>query len=228
VSGFDSAGDFALAQNASPTSLAVTSATGTYGGTTDLSATLTFPGSALSGKSISFTLNGAFKGSATTDANGVATLTGVSLAALNAGTYPVGAGASFAADSTYDASSDSNSLTVNKGAATIVELNNLSQTYDGTPKSPTAVTEPAGLSGVNFTYHGSSTTPTNAGSYDIVASLNNVNYTASNFTGTTLVVGKATATITLGALGQTYDGWPKPATATTNPAGVSAVAFTYE
>src|SRR5439155_13001818 len=145
VSGLDSPGDFALAQNADPTSLTVTSATGTYGGTVDISATLTFSGSPLSGKSISFTLNGTAKGSATTDANGVAALTGVSLAGINGGTYPTGVGARFAADGTYDTSSDSNSLTINKADATIVELTNLSQTYDGTPKSPTAVTEPAGL-----------------------------------------------------------------------------------
>src|SRR5439155_1574194 len=116
--------------------------------------------------------------------------------------------------------------TVNKAAATIVELNNLSQTYDGTAKSPTAITEPAGLDGINFTYNGSSTTPTNAGSYVIVASLNNVNYTASNFTGATLVIGKATTTVTLGALNQTYDGSPKPVT--TNPAGLSGVVVTYD
>src|SRR5207249_6597540 len=112
--------------------------------------------SPLSGQSINFTLNGNVVGTATTDADGVATLAGVSLAAINAGTYPAGAGASFAGESTYDATSDSNALTVNKAAATIVELNNLSQTYDGTPKSPTAITEPAGLVGINFTYNGSS------------------------------------------------------------------------
>src|SRR5207247_2444514 len=228
AAGLPSFSDFALAQSANATSLAVTSATGTYGGTTDLSATLTFSGSPLSGKTINFTLNGTAKGSATTDANGVATLNGVSLVGINAGSYSTGVGASFAADTTYDASSGSNSLTVNKAAATIVEVNNLSQTYDGTPKSPTAVTDPAGLDGINFTYNGSSTAPTNAGSYAIVASLNNVNYTASNFTGATLVIGKATATITLGALDQTYNGSPKTATTTTNPAGLSGVSFTYD
>src|SRR5439155_19942766 len=160
--------------------------------------------------------------------NGVAALTGVSLAGINGGTYPTGVGARFAADGTYDTSSDSNSLTINKADATIVELTNLSQTYDGTPKSPTAVTEPAGLSGVNYKYNGSSTTATNVGSYTVVASLNNVNYTASDFTGATLVIGKATATITLGALEQTYNGSPKTATTTTNPAGLSGVSFTYD
>src|SRR5437667_1011207 len=230
VTGLTSFSDFALAQNANPTSLAVTSATGTYGGTTDLSATLTASGSGspLSGKTVSFTLNGTAKGSSTTDGNGVATLTGVSLAGINAGTYSTGVGASFAADATYDASSGSNSLTIDKAAATIVQVNNLSQTYDGTPKSVTAVTDPAGLDGISFSYNGSSTAPTNAGRYAIVASLDNVNYTASNFTGATLDIGKATATITLGALDQTYNGSPKTATTTTNPAGLSGVSFTYD
>src|SRR5207249_8891976 len=81
---------------------------------------------------------------------------------------------------------------------------------------------------ISFSYNGSSTAPTNAGSYAIVASLNNVNYTASNFTGATLVIGKATATITLGALDQAYDGSPKPATVTTSPAGLSGVSITYD
>src|SRR5437667_6023326 len=228
VTGLTSFSDFALAQNANPTSLAVTSATGTYGGTTDLSATLTSSGSPLSGKAVSFTLNGTAKGSATTDNNGVATLTGVSLAGINTGTYSTGVGDSFAADATYDASSGSNSLTIDKAAATIVQVNNLSQTYDGTPKSVTAVTDPAGLDGISFSYNGSSTAVSTAGSYAIVASLNNVNYTASNFTGATLVIGKATATITLGALDQTYNGSPKTATTTTNPAGLSGVSFTYD
>src|SRR5437667_3603700 len=228
VTGLTSFSDFALAQNANPTSLAVTSATGTYGGTTDLSATLTSSGSPLSGKAVSFTLNGTAKGSAKTDDNGVATLTGASLAGINAGTYSTGVGASFAADTTYDASSGSNSLTVNKAAATIVAVNNLSQTYDGTPKSPTVVTDPAGLDGINFTYNDSPTAPTNAGSYAIVASLNTVNYTASDFTGATLVIGKATATITLSNLTQTYDGSAKSATATTSPAGLSTVSITYD
>src|SRR5206468_12835660 len=149
--------------------------------------TYVFP---LNSNTIYFTLNRTAKGSATTDTNGVATLNGDSLAGINAGSYSTGVCASFAADTTYDANSGSNSLTVNKAAATIVEVNNLSQTYDGTPKSPTAVTDPAGLDGINFTYNGSSTAPTNAGSYAIVASLNNVNYMASNFTGATLVIGK--------------------------------------
>jgi hypothetical protein len=101
-----------------PTTLTVNPASGTYGGTTTLSATLkkTSDLSPVSGKSVSFTLNGTpVPGSATTDVNGVATLSGVSLSGISAGTYASGVGASFAGDSGYAASSGTAQLTVNKG-----------------------------------------------------------------------------------------------------------------
>src|SRR5205814_6530699 len=99
---------------------------------------------------------------------------------------------------------------------------NLTQTYDGSAKPVTATTSPAGLSGVSITYNGSATVPTNAGSYSVVASLNNALYTAPNATGT-LTINKATATLTLSNLTQPYDGSPNPVTATTSPAGLSGV-----
>src|SRR5439155_14466166 len=104
-------------------------------------------------------------------------------------------------------------------------LSNLTQSYNGSPKPATATTSPAGLSGVSITYDGSATAPTNPGSYAVVASLNNANYTASDATGT-LTINKGTATITLSNLTQTYNASPKSATATTTPAGVS-VSITY-
>src|SRR5207237_10465873 len=102
----------------------------------------------------------------------------------------------------------------------------LTQTYDASPKPATATTSPAGLSGVSITYDGSATAPTNAGSYPVVASLTNANYTATNATGT-LTINKATATITLSNLTQAYDGSPKSATVTTSTAGLSGVSITY-
>src|SRR5206468_822273 len=97
---------------------------------------------------------------------------------------------------------------------------------DGTPKPATATTSPAGLTVVTVTYNGSTTPPTNAGSYAVLASLSNPNYQAPNASGT-LVIDKAPATITLSDLTQTYDGAPKLATATTNPGGLSGVMITY-
>jgi hypothetical protein len=93
----------------------VAPASGTYGGTVNLSATLTSSGSPVSGKTLNFTLNGNPVGSAITNGSGVATKTGVSLAGINPGFYPSGVGASFAGDSSYSPSSGTASLTVTYG-----------------------------------------------------------------------------------------------------------------
>ena len=114
-------------------------------------------------------------------------------------------------------------LTIAKGAATVT-LGSLTPAHDGTPKPATATTDPAGLT-VDFTYDGSATAPTAAGSYAVTGTVNEANWQGSA-TGT-LSIGKGTATVTLENLAQGYDGTPKPATATTDPAGL-AVDFTYD
>jgi len=93
----------------------------------------------------------------------------------------------------------------------------------GTPKSTTATTTPTGLT-VGITYNGSTTPPTNAGSYAVVAIVTDANYqgTASG----TMVIAKATAWVILSNLSHTYDGTPKSATATTTPSGLT-VTITY-
>jgi len=93
-------------------------ASGTYGGTVDLSATLTSNGSPVSGKTINFTLNGTPVGNAITNSSGVATKTAVSLYGIYPGIYPSGVGASFAGDSFYSPSSGTASLTVVYGTCT--------------------------------------------------------------------------------------------------------------
>ena len=59
-----------------------------------------------------------------------------------------------------------------------VTLSNLNQTYDGTAKSVTATTVPAGLT-VALTYDGSSTPPVNAGTYRVVGNVVDANYYGS-------------------------------------------------
>jgi hypothetical protein len=100
-----------------PTTLSVAPASGIYGGTVTLTATLTrtADSSPVSGKTISFTLNGNPVGTATTNGSGVATKTDASLSGILPGTYPSGVGASFAGDSSYSASSGTASLTVTYG-----------------------------------------------------------------------------------------------------------------
>jgi hypothetical protein len=122
------------------------------------------------------------------------------------------------------AGSASGTLLISPAVATVtLTPSSLAQTYTGSPLSAAATTNPAGIS-VSFTYNGLSTAPTAAGSYPVVATISNPNYTGS--TSGTLVISPATATVTLGSLAQNYNGSPLSATATTNPAGI-AVSFTY-
>ncbi|HYV10599.1 MAG TPA: carboxypeptidase regulatory-like domain-containing protein, partial [Pyrinomonadaceae bacterium] len=134
--------------NTVPTSLTVSSATGIYAGTVNLSATLTDGTSPVSGKTINFTLNGNSVGSGVTDGSGVATLNNASLSGIDAGGYPNGVGASFAGDDIYLASSATNSLTVNKAPSTTTVTCPVSVLYSGLPLTPCTATA-TGAGGLN-------------------------------------------------------------------------------
>lgn len=108
-------------------------------------------------------------------------------------------------------------------AAATVTLGDLAPVYDGSAKPASVVTDPAGMP-VTLTYEGNAAAPINVGSYAVVATVSDPNYTGSA-TGT-LVIAKAQAAITLGGLSHIYDGTPKSATATPAPAGL-AVALAY-
>jgi uncharacterized protein len=107
-------------------------------------------------------------------------------------------------------------LTIQPAIATIT-LHPLAQTYTGAPRIVSATTQPAGLN-VTLTYDGGAVPPANAGAYLVRAEIADPNYVGS--AEDTLVVAKATATVTLGSLQATYDGSPKAATAATDPAGL--------
>ena len=107
-------------------------------------------------------------------------------------------------------------LVISKGTATVV-LGSLATTYDGNPHAATAMTTPSGLD-VTFTYNKSATAPTNAGSYAVAGTVSDTNYVGSE-TGT-LVIAKASATVTLGDLAQAYTGKALAATAVTDPVGL--------
>ncbi len=151
--------------------------------------------------------------------NGVATVTVPATQPANS--YAVIA--SYAGDTGYSAAQPITvQLQVIKATATVT-LNSLSATYDGNPHAATATTTPSNLN-VTFTYNGSATAPTAAGSYAVAGTVNDPNY--SGAATATLVISKATATVTLGSLSTTYDGNPHTATATTTPSGLG-VTFTY-
>jgi probable HAF family extracellular repeat protein len=102
----------------SATQLAV-SGTATYGETATLAATLSVVRGNAAAKIVAFSLNGNHIGSATTDVNGVAVLTGISTAGLNAGSYAGALIATFAGGDGYLPSSAQGTLAVRKANQTI-------------------------------------------------------------------------------------------------------------
>jgi subtilisin family serine protease len=107
-------------------------------------------------------------------------------------------------------------FTVAKASATLT-LSNLTQTYNGSARSVAASTTPAGLT-TSITYNGNSSAPTNAGSYSVIATVNDANYQGS--VSNTLSVAKATASLAIGATNQTYNGLARPVSITTTPFGL--------
>ena len=99
-------------------------------------------------------------------------------------------------------------------ASIVLDASTLNATYDGNPHAATATTTPAGLA-YTVTYNGSSTAPINAGTYDVVATIDDPSYSGS--TSGTLTISKKPETLTLSNLSQVYDGTPKSVTVTDSP-----------
>jgi CubicO group peptidase (beta-lactamase class C family) len=190
-----------------------------YGQAVTLTATLspsTFGSNSTNGGTVTFASGGTSLGTGTL-AGGIATL---STSALPAGTDALTA--VYAGDTNFTTANSSLSITVAKAAATVT-LGGLAATYSGSAHAATVTTTPASLS-VGFTYSGSSTAPTAAGSYPVVATISDPNYTGT--ASGTLVIAKAAASVTLSGLSVTFDGLTHSATATTAPSGLT-VTFTY-
>jgi rhamnogalacturonan endolyase len=139
-----------------------------------------------------------------------ATYAGGAAPPINAGTYAVSA---FITDPNYAAASADFTFTVSP-APVVVTLDGLAQTYDGTPRTASATTLPAALP-VTVMYDGSFDAPTGAGTYAVVATVANLNY--SGIASGAMVINKANATFTLAPLTQIYDGTPRVVTAMTAP-----------
>jgi hypothetical protein len=218
-----------IASGAAATTLTVGPASGTYGGTTTLSATLTAAAVGVGGKTISFTVNGNPVGSASTNSSGTATLPNASLSGISAGTYPTGVGASFAGDSTYAGSGGSNSLTIAKASQTITFGALAPRTY-GDPNFTVSAAASSGLV-VSFAASGNCTiamttvTITGAGSCTITASqAGNTNYNAALDVPQTFSIAKADQTITFNALANKTTSDPPFTVSATASSGL-AVSF---
>ncbi len=134
---------------------------------------LTLSATASSGLPVSFAV-----------ASGPATISGgTALSFTGAGTVSIVA--SQAGDADWNPAPDvTNVFAVSKATAGVT-LGALAQTYDGTPKSATAATEPVGLT-VEFTYDGSATAPTEVGSYAVTGTVNEALY-AGEAVGTLVI-----------------------------------------
>jgi hypothetical protein len=206
------------------TTLTVSVASGTYGGSTgSITATLTRTsgGTGVSGKTISFTLNGGSVGTATTNAGGIATLSGASLSGFNAGSYPTGVGASFAGDAGFSGSSGTNTLTINKKDATWT-TNAASKTYGDLDPVPLTTGIGSGFlsaDGVSATYSRTSGESASPPTYHITANLSATvagalnNYNITN-NGAEFTINKKDATWTTNPASKIY-GDPDPVPLTT-------------
>ena len=96
-------------------------------------------------------------------------------------------GGPFTIKATHGTVSGSSSVTINQAPASII-LSNLAQTFDGSPRSVTATTLPAGLP-VEISYNDTAAAPSEFGSYTVQATITDPNYT-----------GNATATLTITGL----------------------------
>ncbi|HTH55354.1 MAG TPA: FG-GAP-like repeat-containing protein [Cyclobacteriaceae bacterium] len=128
------------------------------------------------------------------------TVTGPSTS-TNAGAYPLVVHSGTA--SNYDIATTNGTLTINK-AVGHVTLSALAQNFNNSPRSITVAVTPPGLE-VDVTYSGSSTAPSAVGSYDVVATINDVNYEGSA-TGT-LVISAVTA---VEDIGKSISVYPNP------------------
>jgi hypothetical protein len=108
------------------------------------------------------------------------------------------------------------------GTSTI-SLAGLNQTYTGQPVAASVITEPANLA-TQVTYNGSAEAPVAAGTYEVVANITEPGYKGTA-TGT-LVIEKANAVVAVQSASYTYDGTPKAAGVTTDPAGLG-IEVTY-
>ena len=204
------------------TSISTISGSGTYGGTATLTATLTASsGSGLADESVTFAfVNGTIittVGTATTNADGVATLTGVSLTGIGAGTYTGYVGASFAGDANYDGSSGSGDLTVAQAPLTVT-ANPAFKTYgDADPTftvSYNGFVDGDGVSSLSGSLSFATTEPTTSyapvASYTITPSgLVSSNYSITYIGGTLTVNPRALTVTAANNAIQTY-GAPTP------------------
>lgn len=187
--------------SASLTVSGLTVADKVYDGST--SATLSTSGASLSGvlggDSVTLDTSGASATFTTADAGTgkSVTVTGLALSGAAATNYSL---------------TQPSGITGNISRATAgVTITNLAQTYNGSAKTVSVTTSPTGLAS-SVTYAGSSTAPTDAGTYTVVGTVNTTNHTGT--ATASLVIAKADQSITFNPIGSLTVGSPTALSAT--------------
>ncbi len=103
----------------------------------------------------------------------------------------------------------STSYDINTTATSSISFDGLNQTYNGTPRSVSVTTVPSGLAntvtytGVDVTYGPSTTAPTHAGTYSVLAAVTDPGYTGTS--SATMTISPAEVTVTADAKNKVYD-----------------------
>ena len=124
--------------------------------------------------------------------SGSPALSTTAIATSPVGAYPITAAAGTLGSPNYGFTFAGGTLTVTKATANVT-LGGLGTVYDGTPKTATATTVPAGLA-VTLTYDGGAGAPVAAGNYSVVATVSDPNYAGS--ASGTMNIARASQTIT--------------------------------
>ena len=157
------------------------------------------------------------------------TYNGSSDVPVAAGTYAVVA--NFAGDANHEPASGSATITIGKASAT-VSVTGGTFTYDGQPHGASGTG--TGVAGatlpVTFTYNGSTDVPVAAGTYAVVANFaGDANHEPATGSAT-VIIGKASTTVSVTGGTFPYDGQPHGASATATGVGGAALGpltFTY-
>jgi hypothetical protein len=188
------------------TTLIAAPATGTYGNTVNLSATLTLTsgGTGINNEFLDFYLFGNLIGSAKTNSSGIATLSNISLIGYDAGASN-DIGVSFAGDANLNPANANGQITINQRALTVTAVAN-TKAYDGTTSSMSAPSITSGslvtgdLAGFVQTFDtkdvGTGKTLTPSGAVDDGNS--GLNYSVTFVPVTTGVINKASLTVNAG------------------------------
>lgn len=138
--------------------------------------------------SLTFTYDGFVNEEDATALNEVPVTSTLASESSDAGTYDISLTGGTADN--YELTLLKGTLTIQKAEATVT-LSDLSFDEDGTAKSPTVVTDPADLN-VVLTYDGADAAPSEAGTYEVVATVDDPNYSGS--ATVTLTINEVTVT----------------------------------